>query len=206
MKNLKNLILESPVGYAIWSEPFNRPKIDAIGRMLRRSGKDKASILDIGCGPATNADCFTGWKYLGVDLNPEYIKVAASKFPHLNFAVADAAKLDLDGEKFDVVLINSLMHHLNDAECDDLLRGIKPALNENSVIIVQEPITPGKRKRIMRFLMKQDRGDYFRPLEEWKKVFQANGYQIMAEEFYPLKLARLIVGWQMYSALLKNNS
>lgn len=202
---MKNWILESPVGYAIWSEPFNRPKIDAIGRMLQKSGKDKASILDVGCGPATNADCFTGWKYLGVDLNPDYIKVAASRFPHLRFAVADAAKLNIDAEKFDVVLINSLMHHLNDAECADLLRGIKPALTENSVIIAQEPITPGKKKRIMRFLMKQDRGDYFRPLEEWKKVFRTNGYQIVAEEFYPLKLAHLVVGWQMYSVLLKSN-
>lgn len=202
LEKLKNRILESPVGYAVWSEPFNRPKIHAIERMLRRSGNEKGRILDVGCGPATNASFFSDWDYLGVDLNPEYIKVARTKFPGLRFEVADAAALELNGEKFDVVLINSLMHHLNDAECSELLRGIRHTLGENSTIITQEPLTPDTKKRLMRFLMNNDRGDYFRTQEEWKNIFHINNYQIVFEEFYSLKIARLIVGWHMYSVLL----
>lgn len=204
LENLKDRILQSPLGYAIWSEPFNRPKIHAIERMLKRCGRENGRILDVGCGPATNAAFFSKWDYLGVDLNPEYIKVAKTNFPGMRFEVADAAALELNGEKFDVVLINSLMHHLNDAECGELLSGIRHTLGSDSAIIAQEPITPDENKRLMRFLMKNDRGDHFRTHDEWTNIFHDNNYEIASEEFYPMKIARLVVGWQMYSVLAKN--
>jgi len=204
LQNLKNRFLESPIGYEILSTPFNRPKIRAIERMLKRNGGRKGSILDVGCGPAVNAAFFSDWNYLGIDLNPEYIKVAKTKFPGLQFEVADAADLTLDDKKFDVILINSLLHHLNDEECGGLLSGIRHTLGKDSSVIVQEPIKPDENERVMRFMMNNDRGDYFRTLDEWKNTFGSNGYTVTSEEFYPMKIAGMIVGWRMYSALLKN--
>ena len=55
----------------------------------------------------------------------------------------------------------------------------------------------------MRFLINQDRGDYFRPLEDWKAIFESSGFTIAFENFYERKLAYLVTGWKMYSVLLK---
>src|SRR6476661_2658092 len=156
---LKEKILESSLGYKLWSAPVNRPKVEAIGRMLSKCGKGK--VLDVGCGPGTNAEIFEGWDYVGVDLNAQYIADAQRKYPNKRFVHGDATALGLAGEKFPVILINSLMHHLNDSECSQLLTGIKPIMAADGSVIVQEPLTPASDQRLMRFLMNQDRGDHF---------------------------------------------
>lgn len=201
---LKKRILESSLGYALWSAPINRAKVDAIKQMLQKCGGEN-KILDVGCGPGTNAGMFSGWEYVGIDLNSNYIENAKTKFPGKTFYCGDATSLDLEGDKFPIILINSLMHHLNDVECSQLLAGVKPILAQHGSIIVQEPLTPNKDQRLMRFLMKQDRGDYFRPLADWKSIFEKSGFDIASEYFYKLKLTGLVTGWQMYSALLRNN-
>lgn len=203
---LKESVLDSPLGYSLWSAPLNRPKVNAINRSLSRCDKGKKNILDIGCGPGTNASLFDGWNYLGVDLNTRYIDVAKAKFPKMRFEVANAAKLSINEEKFDVILINSLMHHLDDHECAELLERIRLLIAEKGSVIIQEPVIPEKNKPIMKFLMKQDRGGYFRCHEGWKTLFIANDYNIVFEEFYELKLVNLFVGWQMYSVILQTES
>jgi SAM-dependent methyltransferase len=199
---LKEKILESSIGYALWSAPINRSKVTAIREMLARCEAEK-KILDVGCGPGTNAAMFSGWDYVGIDLNPGYIETAKTKFPGKRFFCGDATSLDLKGEKFPVILINSLMHHLDNEECTQLLDGVRSILAGNGAIIVQEPLTPAKDQQLMRFLMKQDRGDYFRPLEEWRNIFRQSGFSIVVDDFYKMKLAGLVTGWQMYSVLLK---
>ncbi|MBA2379291.1 MAG: class I SAM-dependent methyltransferase [Blastocatellia bacterium] len=199
---LKERILESSFGYAVWSAPVKQAKVDAIKKMLQKCGIGENKVLDIGCGPGTNAEMFEGWDYLGVDLNPQYTEKAKIKFQGKRFICGDATRLELDGEKFPVILINSLMHHLNDQECAQLLEGIKPLLTEKGSVIVQEPLTPAPNQHLMRFLMKHDRGAYFRPLNEWQSLFEKCGLKIASDDFYVLKMAG-ITGWQMYSVLLE---
>ncbi|MBK9152675.1 MAG: class I SAM-dependent methyltransferase [Chloracidobacterium sp.] len=198
---LKEKILESSLGYALWSAPINNSKEAAIKSMLAKCpGVNR--ILDVGCGPGTNAHFFSGWDYVGIDLNQRYIEDAKKKHPDKRFFSADATGLDLDGERFPLILINSLMHHLSDEECAKLLEGIRPILTEGGRVIVQEPLIPSDDERLMRFLMKQDRGDYFRTRLAWDEIFAAGGFAVAAEEFYTLKLVGLISGWHMYSVLL----
>jgi SAM-dependent methyltransferase len=201
MKNLKNLILESPLGYRLWSKPLSSPKNEAISALLLKIDNKKARILDIGCGPGTNSHLFEAYDYLGLDLNPEYIESAKKKFPLLSFQVADAANLKIENGKFDIILINSLMHHLSDNECKSLMQGVLPILSEDSVIIVQEPLIPNKNQKLMELMMKQDRGDYFRSIEGWNDVFKFSGFKVKSEDTYEIKIFGM-VGWKMYSVLL----
>lgn len=205
-QNLKTKILESSLGYRLWSAPVNRQKMKAIRHMLEKRDSSEPNILDIGCGPGTNAGIFPDRSYVGLDHNSQYIENAQLKFPNKRFICGDAAQLDLNGEEFSVVLVNSLMHHLDNDECSRLLKGITKVLAKNGVVIVQEPLTPPVDKSLMQFLMKQDRGDYFRSLDEWKSIFVDNAYTITDEDFYDLKVFNLIVGWNMYSVLLKYTS
>ena len=199
---LKERILESSLGYALWSAPINNAKEAAIKRMLAKCpGVNR--ILDVGCGPGTNAHFFSGWDYVGIDLNPRYIEDAKKKHPDKRFFCENATGLDLNGEKFPLILINSLMHHLSDIECEQLLEGVRPILAEGGHVVVQEPLIPRDDQRLMHFLMKQDRGDYFRTRLAWDEIFAAGGFEAAAEDLYTLKLAGLVTGWQMYSVLLR---
>jgi SAM-dependent methyltransferase len=170
--------------------------------MLNRCGGER-KILDVGCGPGTNAAVFSGWDYVGIDLNPSYIDSAKGKYSDKRFYCGNATSLDLHGEKFPIILINSLMHHLDDAECNELLEGVHSVLAADGSIIVQEPLIPRENQRLMRFLMDQDRGEHFRPLEAWKSIFENSGFVIVDDDFYTIKFAGLVIGWQMYSVLLK---
>lgn len=202
MKTLKEFILESPIGYALWSTPFNKPKIVAIKRVLEKNQKLSGSVLDVGCGPGSNAPVFDeGYDYLGVDFNPKYIESASRIFPKMTFLVGDATKLELNGKKFDIILINSLMHHLDNQGCHKLMTDLKPLLKDSGIITIQEPLIPQKNQRFMTLMMNLDRGDYFRHLADWQNIFNSADYKIVDETFYTMKLLG-ITGWSMYSALL----
>ena len=40
------------------------------------------TVLDVGCGPGTNAPHFAHADYLGVDINPSYVATAARRYVH----------------------------------------------------------------------------------------------------------------------------
>lgn len=169
--------------------------------MLEMTGKRGGRLLDVGCGPGTNTALFDGWDYLGVDLNEKYISTARTKYPDYRFEVGDATKLDVGGN-FDIVLINSLMHHIDDVGCRRLLSELSRLLAKGGCVVMQEPLVPEIGDRVQTFFMTQDRGDYFRTLDHWKKLLAGSGLKVREEEFYTMKLAGVLVGWRMYSALL----
>ncbi|MFN2412010.1 MAG: trans-aconitate 2-methyltransferase [Pyrinomonadaceae bacterium] len=201
-QTLKERILESSFGYSLWSASVNGQKIAAVRRMLARSGKSGGRVLDVGCGPATNVELLKDWDYVGIDLNPNYIESARAKFPQKRFEVGDATRLAITGEQFDLVFINSIMHHIDDAGCRSLVASTLPLLAAGGVVIVQEPLVPDDGQNLQKFLMKHDRGDYFRTHERWRDLFAEGGLRIAAEDVYPIKIAGVLIGWRMYSALL----
>jgi SAM-dependent methyltransferase len=201
--SLKDRILESSWGYSLWSAAFIQPKVDAVRGMLKSAGKRGGAFLDVGCGPGSNSVFFGGdFDYLGVDINPDYIAKATTKFPDMAFAVRDATELSLEGRSFDVVLINSLVHHLDDAQTGVLMTQLREVLRPGGVIILQEPLIPSSRQWFMRVLMRMDRGKYFRDLEHWQGLYQEAGYSIEREEHYFISMLG-VRGWSMYSAMLR---
>ncbi len=203
LEEAKNRILESSIGYSLWSAPLNRRKVEAVKQMLSAAGKESGAVLDIGCGPGSNTALFAGWNYLGVDLNSKYIDDARARFVDAEFKVGNATDPPVGDRRFDVVLVNSLMHHLNDEQCSVMLRQISRICNPDGVVIVQEPLIPEPGEKLKHFFMLQDRGEYFRSLAAWQQLFIDAGFSIASESFYTLKLANLVTAWKMYSILLR---
>jgi SAM-dependent methyltransferase len=71
-------ILEHPAVYAAWQAPFASQKFAPVERHLAHH--DVRRILDVGCGPGTNAPRFAGADYVGVDINERYLVIAREKF------------------------------------------------------------------------------------------------------------------------------
>ena len=160
-------LLARPLVYRAWQAPFVRKKIRPLRRRLdpTQSGR----VLDIGCGPGTNAFLFPGETYVGVDLNPSYIRYAQQKFPG-RFEVWDVTKPGPNLGKFDTVLINSVFHHLSDVETAHVLGSLGSHVYDDARIFVIDLVLPSSRG-IPRLLASLDRGHYPRRLDHWLRLF-----------------------------------
>lgn len=182
MVSLKRLsgIMENPTAYRLWQSPFARTKFAPV---LRHN--DLASVrrvLDVGCGPGTNAPFFTAVDYTGLDINENYVRTARRRHRREFFA-ADACTYEPDdGQRFDFVLLNSLLHHIDTPNVARILRQLTRQLTDDGHIHVLELVLPAERG-LPRLLAKSDRGDYPRPLDEWRELFTVDYDEVVFEPY-----------------------
>ena len=86
--------------------------------LLKLLGPGHGQLLDIGCGPGvmTTKIRALGWHYLGIDLAPEMIRLAISKFKNdsqINFKVGSVDKLELADNSFDAIVAMGLVEYLD---------------------------------------------------------------------------------------------
>jgi SAM-dependent methyltransferase len=185
-------VMENTLAYRLWQAPFAERKLDPI----RASGGFDGirRVLDVGCGPGTNTHHFAGADYLGMDINPGYIADARRRHRR-EFIVADVTTYTVDPrERFDFILVNSLLHHLSTPDVTRLLRHLSTLLSDDGHVHILDLVLPTERS-ISRRLARWDRGDYPRPLEEWRRLF---GEAFEPVRFEPYALSALGTPlWQM---------
>lgn len=85
---------------------------------LRLIGPAAGRALDIGCGPGqilTKLSArLSGWQFVGVDRSLTMIHRATSLPRSALFLAGDACALPLGDSSFDLVLCNSVLHHIGD--------------------------------------------------------------------------------------------
>lgn len=86
-----------------------------MGALLRSVIPEGSRILDVGCGQGDFLDLLRPSYGLGVDISPAMIERARTKYPHLDFAVADAEELE-PRITFDYVLLANLVGYLQDIQ------------------------------------------------------------------------------------------
>src|SRR5215204_879708 len=106
--SITGALLERTAVYRAWQAPFAARKfapvqehndIDAVRR-----------VLDVGCGPGTNARHFAHADYLGIDINPAYVESARRRYGRA-FEVHDVCRYEVaDESRYDFVLVNSFLH------------------------------------------------------------------------------------------------
>ena len=145
-------------------------------------------MLDVGCGPGTNAPLFAGLDYTGLDINERYIEYASSHHPG-KFVAQDATTLEVPaGERFDFVLVNSFLHHIPDPEVSRLLGHLRSVVAPDGHIHILELVLPPKPS-LGRLLARLDRGDHARPLAHWRELL-SESFEPEVFEPYPLGGAR----------------
>jgi SAM-dependent methyltransferase len=173
-------LLAQPRVYLAWQRPFMASKLGPVWRH-----NDRASIrrvLDVGCGPGTNSAEFEGLEYLGVDISPAYIAHARRRHDGA-FAVADVRSDSIPGRgAYDFVLVNSLLHHLDDAAVSSLLAGVREYVSPDGHVHVVELDLPEQRS-IARTLALGDRGGYPRGLAAWRALLTEHFDEVVFEPF-----------------------
>jgi SAM-dependent methyltransferase len=180
VRRLIDRILEQPAVYAAWQAPFVSRKFAPVERHLSRHQVRR--VLDVGCGPGTNAPRFTGADYVGIDNNERYLAVARSRyrgtFIHADLAAADLSSLGT----FDTILVNSFLHHLPDGAVSGILRQLEPLLGSTGTAHLLELVLPDYRS-IAWIMAKLDRGRYARSLSAWRDLFEAHLDPISVEPY-----------------------
>ena len=176
-------LLERPLVYRAWQKPFVEQKLTPI---IRRGDMTRARrVLDVGCGPGTNTSQFGKADYIGIDINPSYIESARRRHSR-RFVVADVTSHSVADEgKFDFILVNSLLHHIDTPGVRRLLSHLASMLSDEGHVHIVDLVLPSKRFSIPRALARADRGDFPRPLEEWRQLF-GEAFEIVDFEAFPL--------------------
>lgn len=182
MSALKKLsaVMENPTAYRLWQMPFARQKFEPIPRHnhLGNCGR----VLDVGCGPGTNAAFFQGTDYLGLDINPEYIRQARRRYG-MQFEVADVCTYEAEPDnRFDFILLNSLLHHVDDPHTLRILEQLSRQLTPDGCIHILDLVLPDDSS-IARKLALSDRGDHPRSLGQWRSLFSQHFQPIIFEPY-----------------------
>lgn len=103
------------------SKRHAQKNIELVEQLFRRVDLSKKNkVLEIGCGVGV-VSAHLNIKYqmdvIGTDLDPEQIEIAKKynkENEKLKFFEADATKLPFENNKFEIVLLLWVMHHIND--------------------------------------------------------------------------------------------
>ena len=161
-------ILSHPAVYRAWQAPFVRQKLAPF--LANSSIGPDSRVIDVGCGPGTNATAFAPRGYVGADLSPEYIASARDRYPEHQFEVWDITKPAPNLGSFNVALINSVFHHLSDEETVAVLGALPGLLRSGAEIHIIDLVLPPDRS-VARILARLDRGNFPRPIEHWRSLF-----------------------------------
>ena len=160
-------VMEWPPVYRLWMAPFAEQKLRPIRAHTELTRVRR--VLDVGCGPGTNTSLFSDADYLGIDINESYIESARRRHRR-TFVTADVTTYRVaDHERFDLILVNSLLHHLDDSSTVRLLEHLSGLLTDDGRVHVLELVLPDSPSAA-RFLARHDRGKFARPLDRWSAL------------------------------------
>lgn len=104
--------------------------LDRIYRFAVRPG---SRVLHIGCECGDLLAAVEPSHGVGIDTDPAMIGLGKTRFPHLQFQVADPHELELK-EKFDYILICNTLGRWHDIQ--EVFERIQPLTNENTRIVI----------------------------------------------------------------------
>ena len=185
-------VMEWTPVYRAWIAPFADAKLSPL---LKNNDLTRVRrVLDVGCGPGTDTHLFAHCNYLGVDRNRSNIESARRRF-NRNFVIADVTAYEVPaGERFDFVLANSLLHHIDDAGVHTLLSRLSTLMADDGHVHIIDLVLPEERG-LPRLMARMDRGDYPRRLERWNEIFTQHFEPLLLESF-PVGLGGVAI-WNM---------
>ncbi len=129
-------------------------------------------ILDYGCGVGFFSRLFNKKKYIGTEINQKFLAQAKNINKGYIFISLKRNEIKKFRKKTNAVLINNVLHHMNDRQISEALSLIKANSRKKTKILVIEPIYPNNFFSIEFFLKALDIGDYIRKKEGYLKILK----------------------------------
>jgi len=175
-------ILSIPQVYTFWQKLIGDYKLRKIYCRDYIKAKENDRILDIGCGPANMVEFLPrNIDYVRFDDSSEYINNAKKKYPNsetsgnyaffherVNFAQNFDEKF---GKKFDIIMANAILHHVDDKEAEKLISFAAANLKENGFFITHDGCFVENQSFVKKWLLESDRGKFVRTKDDYFKLF-----------------------------------
>lgn len=160
-------VLELPAVYDL-NQFIGQPTVRRYTQLLVEEVPLSAGghVLDLGCGTGATRRLIPG-RYVGIDINPDYIASAKRIRSGGEFIAMDATKLTFPDDSFDQVISVATTHHLDGEQLQamalEALRVVRPG-GAFHIVDAILPVNPRDRAKEMFFRM--DRGRFPRKLED----------------------------------------
>jgi SAM-dependent methyltransferase len=145
-----------------YNRDYHEPPIMArhsrdFGSFVSKYVREGDRVLDLGCG---SASLWNVWPdslpplgaLVGVDLSPNMLEEARLLYPSGDFREGNFMGIPSGSGEFDIVIISSALHHINDACLPACLREVDRVLDEHGTLLGREPLISGRLS---------DRGGWF---------------------------------------------
>jgi ubiquinone/menaquinone biosynthesis C-methylase UbiE len=108
-----------------------------ISNTIKKYCKDK-NVLDLGCGYGRYMGVINKHtkSVIGVDISKRWLNYAKQKYPNIKFVLADASKIPLEDELFDVIVTIGLFEFINR---NIVMREIYRVLKQGSFCVISVP-------------------------------------------------------------------
>ena len=170
-------ILEHPLAYRVLqnSGGFFGARLKAFGKYLPLTGAER--IVDIGCGPGFVVEHLPPTvDYHGFDTHEGYIAFATSRFGKT--ARFSCRPFDDDTARdcgpVDVVMMNGVLHHLDDDTAHVTLEAARRALGPAGRLFTLDGCYVDGQSSVARLLLDYDRGKHVRTLERYRALVGAH--------------------------------
>ena len=119
----------------------NRPEFGAsiyyeLGLIKEVLPDDEFShILEVGCGYGRLSPWISefGSDYVGIDIDSEALSIASNLYPNLSFQQGNVSEVTFDENCFDLVVSNTVLHHLPPDVFQDAVSNISRITTENGI-------------------------------------------------------------------------
>ena len=140
-------------------------------------------VLDFGCGIGSNSKLFDAEDYIGAEVDTSRvesarIKYPASQFEKIPFISSKDDKIPFEDNSFDIIFISLCLHHIDSSTCKLLFKEFKRVLNQGGKIIGIEPCILPNNYFSNVFMNVVDAGDYILTIEEYKKIYSSESFDI----------------------------
>jgi 2-polyprenyl-3-methyl-5-hydroxy-6-metoxy-1,4-benzoquinol methylase len=135
-------------------------------------GLSPQRVLDAGCGTGEFAHLCNPTGYVGIDVHAGYVHLARRMNSSHRFECADVITWEGRGERFDLVLINGVLHHLGDPEARGLLEtALRHASRGGTLLLVEDVRLPNAPfgTELIHWL---DEGEFIRTPEAWRDLVE----------------------------------
>ena len=142
-KTAKKVLKQVKHSYNLIADDFSRTR-SYIGKefeLFTPYIKNNSTIVDLGCGNGRLAnfikDSKLPVKYMGIDNNENFLKIAKKKYPKEKFIIGDQLKIPLEKETTDVLLNIRSFHHLPSKKMRlTALAEMKRILKKEGILII----------------------------------------------------------------------
>jgi len=151
--------------------------------------EDGSSVLDLGCGFGDFTQFFASrCNYIGIDHNPEYIKMARKMNEGLNatFICADVTNEAVaENGPYDLIFLSGVLHHLSNEQVSELAGNVAPLLTTAGRFVALEPVFDPDQGLTARLIIASDRGRFVR---------DAAGYSNLLAQALPEIRTQILTG------------